>query len=242
MKIALGSDERTVLTDAVVADLEARGHEVQMVGPPAGEDKAWAEVGNEVGRLVAGGECETAVLFCWTGTGASIAANKVAGVRAALCTDPITRGGRPKVERCQRARDGAPPHEPRSRTRHARRMVRHRGRPIGARQHRSARGGPTTMPTYVMLTTLGPDGWATVRENPERIRQVTKEVESMGLKVVAQYGLLGQWDFLNVIEAPDEASVARAAISLASRGTMRTMTLQAVPIEDLIARLRDDPQ
>ena len=98
------------------------------------------------------------------------------------------------------------------------------------------------MPTYVMLTTLGPDGWATVRENPERIREVTKEVESMGLKVVAQYGLLGQWDFLNVIEAPDEASVARAAISLASRGTMRTMTLQAVPIDDLVARLRDDPQ
>ena len=65
------------------------------------------------------------------------------------------------------------------------------------------------MPTYVMLTTLGPDGWATVRENPERIREVTREVESMGLKVVAQYGLLGQWDFLNVIEAPDEASVAR---------------------------------
>jgi ribose 5-phosphate isomerase B len=93
MKVALGSDERTILTDAVVADLEGRGHEVQMVGPPAGEDKAWAEVGNEVGRLVAGGECETAVLFCWTGTGASIAANKVAGVRAALCTDPITAAG-----------------------------------------------------------------------------------------------------------------------------------------------------
>jgi uncharacterized protein with GYD domain len=98
------------------------------------------------------------------------------------------------------------------------------------------------MPTYVMLTTLGPDGWATVRENPERIREVTREVESMGLKVVAQYGLLGQWDFLNVIEAPDEASLARAAISLASRGTMRTMTLQAVPIDDLVARLRDDPR
>ena len=64
----------------------------------------------------------------------------------------------------------------------------------------------------------------------------------MGLKVVAQYGLLGQWDFLNVIEAPDEASVARAAISLASRGTMRTMTLQAVPIDELVARLRDDPR
>ena len=93
MKVVLGSDERTILTDAVVADLEARGHEVRLVGPPAGEDKAWAEVGNEVGHLVAGGDCETAVLFCWTGTGASIAANKVRGVRAALCTDPVTAAG-----------------------------------------------------------------------------------------------------------------------------------------------------
>ena len=96
------------------------------------------------------------------------------------------------------------------------------------------------MPTYIMLTTLGPDGWATVREHPERIREVTHEVEKMGLKVVAQYGLLGQWDFLNIIEAPDEAALARAAISLAARGTMRTMTLQAVGIEDLIARLQAD--
>lgn len=96
------------------------------------------------------------------------------------------------------------------------------------------------MPTYVMLTTLGPDGWATVREHPERIREVTQEVEKMGLKVVAQYALLGQWDFLNVIEAPDEASLARAAISLAARGTMRTMTLQAVRMEDLISRLQAD--
>lgn len=96
------------------------------------------------------------------------------------------------------------------------------------------------MPTYVMLTTLGPDGWATVREHPERIREVTQEVEKMGLKVVAQYALLGQWDFLNVIEAPDEASLARAAISLAARGTMRTMTLQAVGMEDLISRLQAD--
>jgi uncharacterized protein with GYD domain len=92
-----------------------------------------------------------------------------------------------------------------------------------------------------MLTTLGPDGWATVRENPERIRQVTSEVESMGLKVVAQYALMGQWDFLNIIEAPDEATLAKAAISLAARGTMRTMTLQAVPVDELVQRLRDDP-
>jgi uncharacterized protein with GYD domain len=96
------------------------------------------------------------------------------------------------------------------------------------------------MSTYVMLTTLGPDGWATVRENPERIRQVTQEVEAMGLKVVAQYGLMGQYDFLNVIEAPDESTMARAAITLAARGTMRTTTFQAISVEDLIEGLSRD--
>ncbi len=89
----LGSDERTALTDAVRADLEARGAAVVLVGPPAGEDQEWAEVGRRVGEAVAGGDAETGVLFCWTGTGASIAANKVAGVRAALCTDAETAAG-----------------------------------------------------------------------------------------------------------------------------------------------------
>lgn len=94
------------------------------------------------------------------------------------------------------------------------------------------------MPTYVMLTTLGPDGWATVRENPDRITEVTSEVESMGLTVVAQYGLMGQYDFLNVIEAPDEATMARAAITLAARGTMRTTTYQAISIPELVESLK----
>jgi uncharacterized protein with GYD domain len=94
------------------------------------------------------------------------------------------------------------------------------------------------VPTYAMLSTLGPEGWATIRENPERIREVTAEVEAMGLKVVAQYALMGQYDFLNVIEAPDEATMARAAISLAARGTMRTTTLQAISIPELIDGLK----
>ena len=96
------------------------------------------------------------------------------------------------------------------------------------------------MPIYAMLTTLGPDGWATVRENPERIREVTEEVEGMGLTVVAQYALMGQYDFLNVIESPDEATMARAAIMLAARGTMRTTTLQAISIDQLIESLKAD--
>jgi len=88
-----------------------------------------------------------------------------------------------------------------------------------------------------MLTTLGPDGWQTIRENPDRIRAVKQEVEAMGLKVLAQYGLLGQYDFLNIIEAPDEQTMARAAIMLAARGTLRTTTFQAVPVDELIDSL-----
>lgn len=93
MKVVLGSDERNALTDAVREQLAARGHELALVGPPAGEDLGWASVGKEVGRRVASGEADTGVLFCWTGTGASIAANKVSGVRAALCTDAATAEG-----------------------------------------------------------------------------------------------------------------------------------------------------
>lgn len=93
MRIALGSDERTALTDALVEDLRGRGHEVILVGPPGGDDLGWAEVGRRVGKLVAEGQTDTAVLCCWTGTGASIAANKVPGARAALCTDAETARG-----------------------------------------------------------------------------------------------------------------------------------------------------
>jgi ribose 5-phosphate isomerase B len=93
VKIAFGSDEVTSLTDAVRADLERRGHQVVAVGPPADETGEWAEVGRRVGHLVAMGEADTGVLFCWTGTGASIAANKVRGVRAALCADAATAAG-----------------------------------------------------------------------------------------------------------------------------------------------------
>jgi ribose 5-phosphate isomerase B len=93
MKVALGSDEKTALTEAVRDDLERRGHYVVLVGPPGGEPSEWAEVGQRVGELVAKGDVETGVLFCWTGTGASIAANKVPGVRAALCTDAATAAG-----------------------------------------------------------------------------------------------------------------------------------------------------
>lgn len=88
-----------------------------------------------------------------------------------------------------------------------------------------------------MLSTLGPGGWATVRETPSRIQEVTREVEALGLRVLVQYALMGQWDFLSVIEAPDEVTMAQAAVMLAARGTMRTTTMQALPVEQLVSAL-----
>ncbi len=93
MKIALGSDERLPVTDSVAEELKRRGHDVVLVGPLAGEELQWADVAEGVGRRVAAGEAEQGVLFCWTGTGVSMAANKVPGVRAALCGDAETARG-----------------------------------------------------------------------------------------------------------------------------------------------------
>lgn len=93
MKVAVGSDERNATTDAVVEELRRRGIEVELHGPLAETDEQWAEVSENVARAVAGGRTERGILFCWTGTGCSIAANKVDGVRAALCTDAETARG-----------------------------------------------------------------------------------------------------------------------------------------------------
>lgn len=89
MRIAFGTDERTAVTDHVKEVLAGLGHEIEI----AGEGDAWPDVGRRVGELVAGGSCDLGVVSCWTGTGVSIAANKVAGVRAALCTDAETARG-----------------------------------------------------------------------------------------------------------------------------------------------------
>ncbi|MBS2964069.1 RpiB/LacA/LacB family sugar-phosphate isomerase [Actinocrinis puniceicyclus] len=91
--VAVGSDERTASTDAAVAHLGARGLDVLVAGPLAGRSADWVQVAREVGRAVAEGRAERAVLFCYTGTGASIAVNKVPGVRGALCVDAETARG-----------------------------------------------------------------------------------------------------------------------------------------------------
>lgn len=93
MRIALGADERTHLTDLLEAELRERGHRVSVHGPPAGEGLGWAEVARAVAELVAIGAAEQAVLCCWTGTGVAMMANKVPGIRAALCADAETARG-----------------------------------------------------------------------------------------------------------------------------------------------------
>src|SRR3982074_1819388 len=93
MKIAVGSDERTSVTAAVVDRLRRAGVDVELHGPLNGRPMDWVDVGRAVGERVASGGCQQGVLFCWTGTGASIAANKVPGIRAALCGDAQTAEG-----------------------------------------------------------------------------------------------------------------------------------------------------
>ena len=93
------------------------------------------------------------------------------------------------------------------------------------------------MPTYIMLTTLTPEGVQTVKNNPQRIREVNKEIEQLGATVKSQWATLGQYDFVNVVEAPDEATIARVSLELGSRGTGKYETLAAIPIDDFIASL-----
>ncbi|MEA2397324.1 MAG: hypothetical protein QOK25_880 [Thermoleophilaceae bacterium] len=93
------------------------------------------------------------------------------------------------------------------------------------------------MPTYILLTTLTPEGVQTLKNNPARIREVNREVEQLGASVKAQWAVLGQYDFINVIEAPDEKTIARVSLELGSRGTARYESLTAIPIDDFIAAL-----
>jgi len=93
MKLAVGADEKAPMAEAVLADLQRRGHEVIVFGPLTGEKMLWPTVARRVAETVARGEAEEGVLFCWTGTGVSLAANKVPGIRAALCADAETARG-----------------------------------------------------------------------------------------------------------------------------------------------------
>ncbi|MDI7261436.1 MAG: GYD domain-containing protein [Thermodesulfobacteriota bacterium] len=94
------------------------------------------------------------------------------------------------------------------------------------------------MPTYLMLTNLTDEGRKTVKEKPERIKEVNKEVEKMGVKILSQYALLGGYDFVNIIDAPDNQTIAKVAVELSSMGTLQTTTLAALSVDEFINMLK----
>ena len=94
------------------------------------------------------------------------------------------------------------------------------------------------MATFILLSTLTDEGAQTIQQEPERIKSVNQELERMGVRVVSQWAVLGPYDFVNVVEAPDTMTIARISAALASRGSVRIMTLPAIPIDEFIQGLR----
>jgi uncharacterized protein with GYD domain len=93
------------------------------------------------------------------------------------------------------------------------------------------------MPTYILLSNLTVQGVQTLKSNPARLREVNRDVEELGAKVVQQWATLGAFDFVNVVEAPDEATIARVSVALGARGSARLQTLPALTIDEFLAAL-----
>ena len=94
------------------------------------------------------------------------------------------------------------------------------------------------MPHYVIMSTLTDEGRRTIKQKPERIMEVNKEIEAMGVKVQKQYALLGQYDFVNIVEAPDNETVMRMSVEIGARGSVQMTTLPAVPVEEFIRKIK----
>ena len=94
------------------------------------------------------------------------------------------------------------------------------------------------MAKFLMLTTLTDEGRKTITENPERIKEVNKEVEAMGAKILAQYAVLGPYDFVNIIEAPSNEVISKVAVNLGARGTLQTMTMAAMDVDAFVGSLK----
>ena len=94
------------------------------------------------------------------------------------------------------------------------------------------------MATYILLSNLTDEGAETIKKNPARIKEVNKEIEAMGVTVRDQYATLGPFDFVNIVEAPDNETIARVSAELAARGSIRIQTLAAIPIDDFIATFK----
>jgi uncharacterized protein with GYD domain len=95
------------------------------------------------------------------------------------------------------------------------------------------------MSVYLMLTTLTDAGRKALQDDPEILKEINKEVEFMGVRILTQYALLGQYDFVNIVEAPNNEAVAKLAIRLSAKGTTQTLTLAAISIDDLITTLKE---
>jgi uncharacterized protein with GYD domain len=93
------------------------------------------------------------------------------------------------------------------------------------------------MPKYLMLSSLSEQGLQTLRANPERVREVNKDVEEMGARVVHQWFVLGPYDFVNIIEAPDASTIARISVALGARGSVHTQSYEMLEVDDLLSLL-----
>jgi uncharacterized protein with GYD domain len=89
------------------------------------------------------------------------------------------------------------------------------------------------MAIYVMLTQLTDEGRKTIKSNPLRIKEVNKEVEAMGVKILAQYAVLGPYDFVNILEAPDNKAISKVSVELGARGTLQIMTMAAMTLDEI---------
>jgi len=94
------------------------------------------------------------------------------------------------------------------------------------------------MPIYILLSTLTSEGRKTIKERPERIKEVNKVIEAFGAKVVQQFSVLGPYDFVNVVEAPDNEAITRVSIELGSRGTVHIMSMPATPMDKFLSMLK----
>ncbi len=94
------------------------------------------------------------------------------------------------------------------------------------------------MPHFVILSNLTDEGRMTIKQKPERILEVNREIESMGVKIQKQYALLGMYDFLNIVEAPDNETVMKMSVDIGSRGSVQMMTLPALPVEEFVKKIK----
>jgi uncharacterized protein with GYD domain len=99
------------------------------------------------------------------------------------------------------------------------------------------KNGGFEMPIYILISTLTDEGRKTVKKHPDRIEAVNMEIENMGAKVLAQYAVLGQYDFINIVEAPNNDAIAKLSLELGSRGTVQIITLPAIPVNDFITKM-----